>query len=236
MVTLAALRGRMRHGGNYGLIELSLCNHDRSECMDRHAKDVFLGEIKKQAEMSINAMKALANVHKRMRGSEVDWGVREVMHSEHFRTVHSFLTHISNVSRLIWPPAFTGKTKICQCKKLVDGQTCGPCVARARAEFLQEVLGLTNQEHALKNRTLRDHLEHFDERLDNWQQTSVNKNYVQDYIGPKGGIAGFDERDMMRQLDPGTGEFIFRGESYSLLALSEGAQDILQRATAAIKR
>lgn len=195
--------------------------------MDQYAKQVFLGEIKQQAQMSINAMKALSNVHRRMREDGVDPEVREIMHAEHFRTVHSFLTHISNVSRLIWPPAFTGKKKVCRCK--AELSPCNHCVARTRAADLQAALGLEGQDHPLKNRTLRDHLEHFDERLDNWQQTSVNKNYVQDYIGPRGGIAGFDERDMMRQLDPQTGEFIFRGESYSLIELAKGAEDILER-------
>jgi hypothetical protein len=118
----------------------------------------------------------------------------------------------------------------CDCKKIKEQQRpCDKCVSRARAVILQEALALANVEHVLKKRTLRDHLEHFDERLDHWQKTSINKNIFQDYIGPKGGVVGIDDADMMRQLDPTTGEFLFRGETYNLIHLADGAKDILGR-------
>ena len=205
--------------------------------MDYQAKRIFLFEIQSQAQMSLNAIKALANVHNRMKDAAADpRGNTVVMHAEHFRTVHSFLTHLSNVSRLIWPPAFTGKKKQCFCNKTCDARACRHCVARSRAETIQEALGLTGENHVLKSRTLRDHLEHFDERLDEWEQNSPNRNFVQDYIGPRGGIGGIAESDMMRQLDPQTGDFIFRGEIFSLVALADGANDILRRTDMAVAR
>ncbi|WP_338509132.1 hypothetical protein [Pseudomonas poae] len=97
-------------------------------------------------------------------------------------------------------------------------------------------LNIVDPEHVLKNRTLRDHLEHFDERIDHWMQTSERRNYVQDYIGAKGGIQGMEESDMMRQYDPDNGNFTFRGETHSLVDLFAGLQDVLGRTRDAISK
>lgn len=201
--------------------------------MDANATSIFLMEIRTQALMSVNAINALSVVHRRMRENrELDRGI---MHSEHFRTIHSLLTHLSNTSRLIWPPSFFKKDCYCG-KPKANGLTCKHCLARARAEIVQRELGVVDVEHVLKDRTLRDHLEHFDERLDAWQLNSVRRNLVQDFIGPKGAFKGLEETDMMRQFDPGTGVFTFRGEDFSLVKLAEGAQDIVGRAEDALRK
>lgn len=204
--------------------------------MDAHASNIFLRELRTQALMSINAVNALRAISRKIQAVDrADSAAKEIMHAEHFRTIHSFLTHLSNTSRLIWPPSFFKKDCYCG-KPKAEGRTCGHCLARDRAATIQQALEVVGVEHALKDRSLRDHLEHFDERLDAWQSTSERRNYVQDYIGPKGGILGLDESDMMRQFDPGSGDFTFRGESFSLIELEKGAADIVNRSEAALTR
>jgi hypothetical protein len=144
--------------------------------MDNHAKAVFLRELRTQSLMSINALNALRVIVRRINEQvNIPCEKRNVMHAEHFRTIHSFLTHLSNVSRLIWPPSSFKKDCYCN-KQKAQGMKCGHCLARFRAETIQEELVLQNSEHPLKDRSLRDHLEHFDERLDSWQQTSERRN------------------------------------------------------------
>jgi hypothetical protein len=105
-----------------------------------------------------------------------------------------------------------------------------------RATELRKALGLDSSGHVLESRKLRDHLEHFDERLDHWQATSTRRNLLQDLIVPKEKIVGFDEGDMMRWFDPTAKAFRFRGEEYDIQALVTGVEDIQVLASEALQR
>jgi hypothetical protein len=83
---------------------------------------------------------------------------------------------------------------------------------------------------------LRDHLEHFDERLDHWERTSKRRNFVQDMIGPKNAIAGLEESDMMRWFDNSTLHFRFRGEEFDLQLLARSIEEVQQGSVAARER
>ncbi|WP_433860674.1 hypothetical protein [Pseudomonas thivervalensis] len=197
--------------------------------MDKHLIEIYLVELESQSLMAINATGVLNLI-----GVKMDSNQYVGTNYECFRTIHSFLTHLSNISRLIWPPALSSTQK-CFCgKPRANGLTCSICISRARSAQILAALDIQDDAHVIRNRTLRDHLEHFDERIDHWMQTSENKNYIQNYIGPKGGIAGFDESDKMRQYDFVSGEFTFRGETYSLVSLFSGLKDILSRTRAAL--
>lgn len=204
--------------------------------MNRQVLEVYLRELGTQSLMGFLAINALNNltaipIEKIRQFSPDD---RVAFNAEHFRLVHSLLTHLSNISRIIWPPALSPKQN-CFCgKPKANGLKCSTCVARDRSSKMHIALQLGDQNHVLKSRTLRDHLEHFDERIDYWVQTSERMNYVQDFIGPKGAIAGVDDSDMMRQYDPAIAEFTFRGETYRLSDLSAGLKDIQDRAASAL--
>jgi hypothetical protein len=88
--------------------------------------------------------------------------------------------------------------------------------------------------HPLKTRTLRDHLEHFDERLDHWAANSKRRNYVQDLIGGDSAISGVDPEDIMRWYNPATGRVRFRGEEYDLRELADAVADVLDHCMAAL--
>jgi len=96
-----------------------------------------------------------------------------------------------------------------------------------RANELRAAVQLPDNGHPLKSRRIRDHLEHFDERLDHWVQTSAHRNFAQDNIGPWGSIAGIAETDVMRWYDPPTQGFIFRGESLDVQELVTAIDQLL---------
>jgi hypothetical protein len=128
------------------------------------------------------------------------------LNTEIFRNIHSLLVHASNVSKLFWPTPAHGTAA----EKTARDERG----ARLRAHY-----GLPDA-HPLKDRTLRNHLEHFDERLDSWQRQSKDRNIVTDSIGPRSYLGpGFDDADIMRFYDETTGEFIFRGEPFDLKVL-----------------
>jgi len=204
--------------------------------MEAHFLMVYLREVESQSLMATNAIVNLYHVSAAVteKNNGMDFEKRNTFNKECFRSVHSFLTHLSNISRLLWPPALSPKQN-CFCNKpKANGMECSTCVARERSSQILSALGIQGAEHIIKNRTLRDHLEHFDERIDHWMQTSKNQNFVQDVIGPKGGIMGLEESDMMRQYDPMTGTFRFRGDTFSLVELFEGLNDLISRTKQAL--
>jgi hypothetical protein len=105
----------------------------------------------------------------------------------------------------------------------------------SRGGELRNALGLPDHGHVLRSRQMRDHLEHFDERLDDWQASSIRHNYMQDCIGSAGAIAGIDAGDVMRWFDPATNCFRFRGEEYKLEPSVAAVEDIHQRVVAQLR-
>lgn len=78
---------------------------------------------------------------------------------------------------------------------------------------------------------MRDHLEHFDERLDEWALKNGNTNYVQDFIGPVGAMDWgiMDPKDAMRWYDPYRNVMRFRGEEYEIQPIVIALRDVLTR-------
>src|SRR5690606_10066275 len=157
---------------------------------------------------------------------EGNWDRRNFFHAEVFRQTHSFLTHASNVSRLFWPP----KPRKRKAESPESFETrCA--FTTERGKTLLELFELDDKS-PLKSRVLRDHLEHYDERLDDWSNTSIARNMASDTIGPSNAIVGLDPSDTMRWFDPTTLSFRFRGETYALQPLATAVDQLPQRAVA----
>jgi len=194
--------------------------------VDAFIKSIYLGEIQTQCNLALNAVTNLNVALQQLNGDPMqgNYSERHFFHNEVFRSIHSFLTHASNISKLLWtslPHKKKGETQEQyknRCNQIKKGN---------RSRELRETLNLPDDEHALKSRKLRDHLEHFDERLDEWEKSSSNRNYVQDLIGPRGSISGIQDTDMMRWFDPTTNDFLFRGESYNLQVLATAIKSLL---------
>lgn len=183
--------------------------------MDERTTEIYVGELSTQCEFALNAIHGLGNVLSRLfdRNSDRTAEVDATLQAEIFRTIHSFLTHTSNVSLLLWaaPSARPreGETK----QQALDRAAA----SRQRGVDLRHLLAVTPSEgHVLQNREIRNHLEHFDERLDDWAKTSQRRNIVQDFLGSPDAISGIDPTDFMRCYDPATKHLYFRGEYFDL--------------------
>src|SRR5690348_5443368 len=80
--------------------------------MESHFVETYLLEAATQCEFALNAVRGLNGVLQRLSqaaqptpdtAAMVNFEIRMRMHQEVFRSIHSFLTHASNVSRLFWP-------------------------------------------------------------------------------------------------------------------------------------
>lgn len=189
--------------------------------MDTFLRRVFLGELELQCRFALNAAHQVDMSIQQLVVAEHDW---RFFHEETLRGLHSFLTHSSNISKLLWPAIGDFKKKN---KKMDQKET----TKRLRAEALRSLLGVEG-DWLLARRTLRDHLEHFDERLDTWASTPDRKNYISDNIGEL--IGGVDESDHIRHFDPKRYTFLFRGERYSLKIMIEETIQLHKKAQKAL--
>ncbi|BAO88898.1 hypothetical protein [Caballeronia cordobensis] len=167
--------------------------------MDRHIEEVYLQELASQVNCAAKAQQRLNEFLQTLSG-----GAGEV-----FNDLADFLQHAGNISKLLW----TGSTN---------------ARAKERCGHLRSVLGLSDQ-HILADRQLRNHLEHFDERLDLWAATSARKNLIDHAIASRSDFGGVDDGDILRLFDPKTLVYYFRGDVYDTKAISEGINEILDR-------
>lgn len=200
--------------------------------MDTFEKRVYVGEIKKQCEFSLAAIRYLNDALQQISNREINPLERNFFQSEVFRQMHSLLTHASNVSRMFWPPMPKQKKnetdenfekRLLSIDKVVRGR-----VLKTTFEI--------DDSNPLKNRALRDHLEHYDERVDHWRNNSTHKNIVSDTIGPANTIVGPEATDIMRWFDPTRNIFMFRGEEYDIQSIATATDNILSIAISLEKR
>lgn len=177
--------------------------------MDEHIETIYLRELIQQCQYAIDAV------------NQMNGCLQNKKPGEFFREAGDFLQHISAVSRILWPPGNRNRIK----KKR----------AKQRGAHLQTKLAIADG-HALQARNLRDHFEHFDERLDEWAETSVHKNIVDNMIGPRAAIGNIVKDDeIMRMYDPAKKEIVFRGEAFNVQALVDGVRDVQAKANARLQ-
>jgi len=175
--------------------------------MDEFIESVYLRELIQQCQCAIGAVEKMNECLSNRNPGEF------------FREAGDFLQHSSAVSRILWPPGSRNRLK----KKR----------AKQRGTHLREKLAVP-EKHALQTRNLRDHFEHFDERLDEWAESTPYKNIVDNMIGPRNAIAGnvIKDEDIMRMYDPANKEIVFRGEKFNVQTLVDGVRDIQSKVTA----
>ena len=127
--------------------------------MDEFVKNVFLLELKRQVYFADKASKQIdlaIQMFEAPISQPPDTEILLAIESDVFRNIHSFLSHASNVSKILWP------------SKKANSE---------RGDELRKELGLS-PDNVLKKRALRDHLEHFDERMDAWAQQSKEQPFI----------------------------------------------------------
>lgn len=167
--------------------------------MDNHLKSVYLRQIKEECEFCLAAVQQMNLIMEKQKDGDF------------FREALDLVHHSAAVSRMLWPPGCRDKAKKRRSQR--------------RGEALRGELDIKN-EHAIRNRTLRDHFEHFDERLDDWAENSKNRDMIGKFFGPRDAIHGIDDKDIIHHYDPATKKYVFRGEEFDIQELVDGINDI----------
>jgi hypothetical protein len=119
--------------------------------------------------------------------------------------IQNILTAAANVSKALW------------------GQ--GGTLADARKPLRDSLQ--VDDESPLRNVVMRNHFEHFDERLDRWWETSEHRNHLDMSIVPPGAIEGLADIDMFRVFDPTTGDIVFWGQRFNVGEIVQEAGRLL---------
>lgn len=90
-----------------------------------------------------------------------------------------------------------------------------------------KLLSIDETTSLLKKRDPRNHLEHFDERLEEWYATSTHHNIIDVSIGPPNIVSG--PIDFMRYFNTTTFAFRFRGDEYEITPIFNEIKSLLQK-------
>lgn len=123
-------------------------------------------------------------------------------------SIQNLLVAIGRISRLLWPP----ETR--------DSE---------RGAELRESLGV-GDDSPLKSRTYVDHFARFDERLENWYESSEQHRYFDSYTEPLDILAETKGGDRFRGYDTEKNAILFHGEPYYLKPVSDAVEDLCERA------
>lgn len=100
--------------------------------------------------------------------------------------------------------------------------------AEARAEKLKTQLGIEHT-NILSDRQLRNHIVHFDERLDSWAKNSLGHCVVDQNIGDmQRAISGIPATDFLRNYNPQTLEYTFLNQAFNLQHILDAITQLSQ--------
>ena len=179
---------------------------ERSLVMDVFLERIYLEQVIEDCQMCIQSAQNLNH---------------ELSHSrEPFSCVIDLIHKAASLSRMFWPPKSFNK----ESTKRAD----------SRGMHLRKSIGI-NENHVIKSRSIRDHLEHFDERLDDWAENSTHQNIIKKLIGSRSAVGGdIGNDDIIHHFDPQTLHYYFRGQGFNIKDIVIGIEDIQNRAIARI--
>ena len=186
--------------------------------MNNYFIRIYIQEIQTQCGYAIAACQAADQALRHCRVA-ANSDERKFAMGEVFRNLHSVLTHASNVSKMFWPSSV---------RQQMHGETDEEYLQRlknvpkefdraTRGAVLQELFEVED-ESPLSSKSLRNHLEHYDERMDEWRAESVSQSFSSGGIAPIAAVSVFGATNSFRHFDPETRLFHFRGGEFSIQA------------------
>jgi hypothetical protein len=136
-------------------------------------------------------------------GNGVDWDAHKQAQHQLWFMMHALLNAAANLSKHLWPN---------------EGRRTREAFPD-RGEQLRRSLDVPD-DSPLANRTLRNHFEHLDERLEHWWLTDEQHNIARRTIGPlEGSIEGLSAEQKFEWFDPQKLILAFRGDLFEIQPL-----------------
>ena len=142
-----------------------------------------------------------------MAGDQIDKSLAEGGSDPFWYALQNMLTAAANISKVLWGAS----------GKLAEER-------RPVRESLQ-----VPEDSPLQSTDLRNHFEHFDERIDRWWAESPAHNYIDLIMGPPNMmvVEPHIPLDFFRHYDPQTAIARFWGDDYDLHLLAEAVEALL---------
>jgi hypothetical protein len=122
-------------------------------------------------------------------------------------SIQSILVAAGNVSKILWPSRAS---------------------SAERGKMLRDLLNV-DARSLLSDRKIRNHFEHYDERIEDWFEKNGSAVYMDSSIDPFGSIWGNNPSNIHRAYNPLTQTLTFRGESVDLAALLDVLEEIRRK-------
>jgi len=174
--------------------------------LDSHAQWVYLEELAHQASHVILAADMVEHELQQVASQGAD---------RVYFALHALVAAAANISRLLWPTAPRIR------KPALDWRRRG-AVLRA--------LVRADESSVLRPRAVRDHIEHYDERLDDYVASGVRARTDRN-VGPIGAYAEMGMAEPQRHFDPDTWELSFGGDHLNVRAARREAERLRDAAT-----
>jgi hypothetical protein len=126
-----------------------------------------------------------------------------------FRHLDAILSHAGRISLILWPARERNK---------------------ARGEILRKMLGVSDDD-VLSNRSLRNSLAHFDERLEEWFASTGGSMVIDLNVAPSVPV---DRQKALRHFMPDKMIYVFQSEEYDMRSIARSVSAIHAAATAAL--
>ena len=135
-----------------------------------------------------------------------------------FYALQAFLVACGNISKIMWPqlPKKDEKRK----QDLMK-----------RGEMVRQSLSV-NEDSPLANRDLRNHFEHYDERIESWYRDNKGQKFIDGFIGSRERIQRMldvNNAKLLRHFDPETEVAVFLDETYDLKPVVSEVKNIYER-------
>jgi len=174
--------------------------------MDDFTRTVFLSELRRQCAFALAAYAAFKN-----------GGDPQTI----FYHIQSFLVSSANVSKILFPGGIRGTQDF--------KDRCNQ-----RADELRNLLSV-DEDSDLSNRDLRDHFEHFDERIQTWGDRPGPKNFIDSNVmvgmslEQAINVTGASPQDYFRLFVTPPPTVRFWGTDYPLQPIATALQDLMQK-------
>jgi hypothetical protein len=126
-----------------------------------------------------------------------------------FRHLDAILSHAGRISLILWPTRESNK---------------------ARGEILRKTIGVPDDDF-LSNRSLRNNLAHFDERLEAWFAETGGDMIIDFNVMP---TVPVNPKVVLRHFVPGKMIYIFRSEEYDMRSIARSVSAVYTAATQAL--
>lgn len=164
---------------------------------------IYKWEINKQCTF---ALTAVSNIEDSLNRLNVGNNMNDFKNNTDtiWYSIHSLLTSTGNLSKLFWPPN----------KKY-----------SSRGQKLREIFSVEDTS-LLNSRQIRNHFEHYDERLDTWI-LSREKIFADSNIGKiENMISNLKPEDYLRHYDPTTNTVYFKGDKFEIIPIIEEVREL----------